>query len=108
MTKRYYNFVWNHVLSSDETKMEGFFFFGYKHLRWLWCKKKDGYNVKKKLILTAKHGGGFVMLWGLQEILNQNQAAHAMKLNHFFLEGVSSVSFSYPPCESLQEFVLCA
>lgn len=57
--KHFWN--WNHVLVSEETKIE---FFGKIHSRWGWCKKEGLYSyTENNLIHTLKYGGySFVML----------------------------------------------
>lgn len=95
--KRHWDFIWDRVLWSDETKIE---LFGNKHSKWIWCKTKDVY-AEKYLMPTVKYGGGSVMLWACfsskgpgnlvrvhgimnalnyQDILNKNLMASARKL----------------------------
>ncbi|KAK6325046.1 hypothetical protein J4Q44_G00043880 [Coregonus suidteri] len=51
---------WRNVLWCDETKIE---LFGHNDHRYVWRKK--GVACKpKNTILTVKHGGGSIMLWG--------------------------------------------
>ncbi len=51
---------WNHVLWSDETKINLFGSDGVKHV---W--RQPGEEYKDKCVLpTVKHGGGSVMVWG--------------------------------------------
>ncbi len=51
---------WNHVLWSDETKINLFGSDGVKRVWW-----QPGEEYKDKCILpTIKHGGGSVMVWG--------------------------------------------
>ncbi len=51
---------WNHVLWSDETKIHLFGSDGFKHVWW-----QPGEEYKDKcVLLTVKHGGGSVMVWG--------------------------------------------
>ncbi len=51
---------WNHVLWSDETKINLFGSDGVKRVWW-----KPGEEYKDKCVLpTLKHGGGSVMVWG--------------------------------------------
>uniref|UniRef100_A0AAY5LA38 Tc1-like transposase DDE domain-containing protein n=1 Tax=Esox lucius TaxID=8010 RepID=A0AAY5LA38_ESOLU len=51
---------WNHVLWSDETKINLFGSDGVKHV---W--RQPGEEYKNKCVLpTVKHGGGRVMVWG--------------------------------------------
>jgi len=38
--KWHWDFNWDHVIWSDETKIE---LFGNKHSKWFWCKTKDEY-----------------------------------------------------------------
>ena len=41
--KHYWNFQWDRVLRSDETKIE---LFGIKHQRWVWRRQKDRHAEK--------------------------------------------------------------
>ena len=51
---------WNHVMWSDETKINLFGSDGVKHVWW-----QPGKEYKDKCVLpTVKHGGGSVMVWG--------------------------------------------
>ncbi len=50
---------WNHVLWSDETKINLFGSDGVKHVWW-----QLGKEYKDKCILPVKHGGMSVMFWG--------------------------------------------
>ncbi len=51
---------WNHVLWSDETKIN---LFGSDDVKHVW--RQPGEEYKDKCILpTVKHGGGSVMFWG--------------------------------------------
>ncbi len=51
---------WNHVLWSDETKIN---FFGSDGVKRVW--RQPGEEYKDKCVLpTVKHGGGSVMVWG--------------------------------------------
>ena len=51
---------WNHVLWSDETKMN---LFGSDGVKRVW--RQPGEEYKDKCVLpTVKHGGGSVMVWG--------------------------------------------
>ncbi len=51
---------WNHVLWSDETKINVFGSDGVKRVWW-----QPGEDYKDKCVLpTVKHGGGSVMVWG--------------------------------------------
>ncbi len=53
-------YYWNHVLWSDETKINLFGSDGVKHV---W--RQPGEEYKDKCVLpTVKHGGGSVMVWG--------------------------------------------
>ena len=95
--KRHWDFNWDRVLLSDETKIE---LFGNKHSKWVWRKTKDEY-AKKHLMPNVKYRGGSVMLWACfsskgpgnlvrvhgimtalnyQDILNKNLMASARKL----------------------------
>ena len=51
---------WNHVLWSDETKIN---LFGSDGVKRVW--RQPGEEHKDKCVLpTVKHGGGSVMVWG--------------------------------------------
>ena len=51
---------WNHVLWSDEMKINLFGSNGFKHVWW-----QPGEEYKDKCVMpTVKHGGGNVMVWG--------------------------------------------
>ncbi len=51
---------WNHVLRSDETKIN---LFGSDGVKQVW--RQPGEEYKNKCVLpTVKHGGGSVMVWG--------------------------------------------
>ncbi len=51
---------WNHVLWSDETKVN---LFGSDGVKCVWRQQIEEY--KDKCVLpTVKHGGGSVMVWG--------------------------------------------
>ncbi len=51
---------WNHVLWSDETRIN---FFGSDGVKRVWWQPGEEY--KDKCVLpTVKHGGGSVMVWG--------------------------------------------
>ncbi len=51
---------WNHVLWSDETKIN---LFGSDGVKRVW--RHPGEEYKDKCVLpTVKHGGGSVMVWG--------------------------------------------
>lgn len=51
---------WDFVLRSHETKLEPFIPVDH---RYVWRRKNEAYAEKNNL-LTVKHGGGLVMLWG--------------------------------------------
>ena len=51
---------WNHVLWSDEMKINSFGSDGFKHV---WQRPCEGYK-DKCIMPTVKHGGGNVMVWG--------------------------------------------
>ncbi len=51
---------WNHVLWSDETKIN---LFGSDSVKHVW--RQPGEEYKDKCVLpTVKHGGGSVIVWG--------------------------------------------
>ena len=90
---------WNHVLWSDEMKINLFGFNGFKHV---W--RQPGEEYKDKCVMpTVKHGGGNVMVWGCMsaagigelhfiegnmnsnmycEILQQSMIPYLQKLGH--------------------------
>ncbi|KAI4904473.1 hypothetical protein NFI96_015124 [Prochilodus magdalenae] len=57
--KRYWDFNWDHVLWSDETKIE---LFGNICSKWVWRNSRAEY-AEKHLMPTVKYRGGSVMLW---------------------------------------------
>ncbi len=74
---------WNHVLWSDETKINLFGSDGVKHV---W--RQPGKEYKDKCVLpTVKHGGGSVMVWGCIS------AAGTGELQ--FIEGTMNASMYY-------------
>ncbi len=71
---------WNHVLWSDETKIN---LFGSDGLKRVW--RQPGEEYKDKCVLpTVKHGGGSVMVWGCMS------AAGTGELQ--FIEGTMNVN----------------
>ncbi|KAF7640539.1 hypothetical protein LDENG_00040270, partial [Lucifuga dentata] len=48
------------ILWTDETKVD---VFGRCASCYIWCKTNTAFQ-KKNIILTVKHGGGSVMVWG--------------------------------------------
>ncbi len=56
----YWNFKWDRVLWSDETKIE---LFGNKHQRWVW-RTQRGSHMEKYLMPTVKYRGGSLIFWG--------------------------------------------
>ncbi len=89
----YWNFKWDRVLWSDETKIE---LFGNKHQRWVW-RTQRGSHMEKYLMPTVKYGGGSLIFWGCfsarepghlvrihgimySQILNEHLIASARKL----------------------------
>ncbi len=55
---------WNHVLSSDETKIQ---LFGSDDVKRVW--RQPGEEYKDKYVLPiVKHGGGSVMVWGCMSV----------------------------------------
>ena len=55
----HWNYDWNRVLWSDETKID---FFGHVHRQHVCRQKRDAY--KEKIPHTVKYGDGSLMLWG--------------------------------------------
>ncbi len=51
---------WNHVLWSDETKIN---LFGSDGVKCVWLQPGEEYK-DKRVLPTDKHGGGSVMVWG--------------------------------------------
>ena len=81
----------NHVLWSDEMKINSFGSNGFKHVWWL-----PGEEYKDKCVMpTVKHGGGNVMVWGCMS------AAGVGEL--YFIEGnMNSIMY----CEILQQSMI--
>ncbi len=80
---------WNHVLWSDETKIN---FFGSDGVKGVW--RQPGEEYKEKCVLpTVKHGGGSVVVWGcmsasgtgelqfIEETMNANLYCDILKQN---------------------------
>ncbi len=78
---------WNHVLWSDENKINVFCSDGVKRVWW-----QPGEEYKDKYVLpTVKHGGGSVMVWGcmsaagtgelqfIEETMNANMYCDILK-----------------------------
>ena len=59
MSKKHMDY-WNHVLWSDEMKINLFGSDGFKHV---WRRPGEEYK-DKRVMPTVKHGGGNVMVWG--------------------------------------------
>ncbi len=60
---------WNHVLWSDETKIN---LFGSDGVKRVW--RQPGEEYKDKCVLpTVKHGGGSVMVWGCMSIASTGE-----------------------------------
>ncbi len=73
---------WNHVLWSDETKIN---LFGSDGVKRVW--QQPGKEYKDKCVLpTVKHCGGSVMVWGCM------RAASAWELQ--FIEGTMNINMS--------------
>ncbi len=51
---------WNHVMCSNETKLNLFGSDGVKRV----CRQPGEENKDKRVLPTVKHGGGSVMVWG--------------------------------------------
>ena len=51
---------WNHILWSDETKIE---LFGRNENRYVWRTEGSAFQ-EQNIIPTVKHGGGSIMVWG--------------------------------------------
>ena len=82
---------WNHVLWSDEMKINLFGSDGFKHV---WRQPGEEYK-DKCVMLTVKHGGGNVMVWGCMS------AAGVGELH--FIEGNMSSNMY---CEILQQSMI--
>ncbi len=83
-------YYWNHVLWSDETKIN---LFGSDGVKSVW--RQPGEEYKDKCVLpTVKHGGGSVMVWGCMsaadmcaadmycDILKQSMIPSLRRLGH--------------------------
>ncbi len=71
---------WNHVLWSDETKIN---LFGLDGVKRVW--RQPGEEYKDKCVLpTVEHGGGRVMVWGCMS------AASTVELQ--FIEGTMNAN----------------
>ncbi len=80
---------WNHVLWSDETKIN---IFGSDGVKRVW--RQPGEEYKDKCVLpTVKHGGGSVMVWGCMS------AAGTGELQ--FIEGTMNANTSEAEHDSL-------
>ena len=60
---RYWNFDWNHVPWSDETKST---LFGNQHSRWVWCKNKKNAYTENNLYVSMVRFCDVVGLFFLQ------------------------------------------
>ncbi len=84
---------WNHVLWSDETKINLFDSNGVKRV---WRQPDEEYKDKVKCVLpTVKHGGGSVMVWGCMS------AAGTGELQ--FIEGTMNANMY---CEILKQSMI--
>ena len=82
---------WNHVLWSDEMKINLFGSDGFKHVLW-----QPGKEYKDKCVMpTVKHGGGNVIVWGCMS------AAGVGELH--FIEGNMNSNMY---CEILQQSMI--
>ena len=81
---------WNHVLWSDEMKINLFGSDGFKHV---WRRPGEEYK-DKSVMPTVKHGGGNVMVWGCMS------AAGVGELHFHFIEGNMNSNMY---CEILQQ-----
>ena len=79
---------WNHVLWSDEMKINLFGSDGFKHV---WRRPGEEYK-DKCVMLTVKHGGGNVMVWGCM-------SAAGVEELHFIEGNMNSNMY----CEILQQ-----
>ncbi len=82
---------WNHVLWSDETKIN---LFGSDCVKRVWWQPGEEYKVKC-VLPTVKHGGGSVMVWGCMS------AAGTGKLQ--FIEGTMNANMY---CEILKQSMI--
>ncbi len=84
---------WNHVLWSDETKINVFGSDGVKRVWW-----EPGEEYKDKCVLpTVKHGGRSVMVWGCMS------AARTGELQ--FIEGTKNANM-YSVCDILKQSMI--
>ncbi len=86
---------WNHVLWSDESKINLFDLDGVKiWLRCVWRQLGEEYN-DKCVLPTVKHGGGSVMVWGCMS------AAGTRELR--FIEGTMNANMC---CDILKQSMI--
>ncbi len=82
---------WNHVLWSDETKIN---LFGSDGVKRVWRQPGEEYK-DKCVLLTVKHGGGSVMVWGCMS------AAGTGELQ--FIEGTMNANMY---CDTLKQSMI--
>lgn len=82
---------WNHVLWSDETKINLFGADGVKSVWW-----QLGEDYKDKCVLpTFKHGGGSVMVWGCMNAVGTGELQ--------FIEGIMNANMY---CDILKQSMI--
>ncbi|KAL1258939.1 hypothetical protein QQF64_009516, partial [Cirrhinus molitorella] len=72
---------WNHVLWSDETKIN---LFGSDGVKGLWRQPGEEYKDK----CAVKHGGGSVMVWGCMSVAGTGELQ--------FIEGTMNANMYWP------------
>ncbi len=82
---------WNHVMWSDETKINLFGSDGVKHVWW----QPGEVNKDKCVLPTVKHGGGNVMVWGCMSAVSTGELQ--------FIEGTTNANMY---CDILKQSMI--